>query len=59
MATCAAKNCGKPAEISQAKQPKMEILYPHKAVYNCYEGFSVDGNAKSNKTFEVACTVQY
>merc|ERR1719313_329195 len=55
MATCAAKNCGKPPKIDNAKQAKQEIVYPHEAVYQCNEGFSIDADAKGNKTFPMPC----
>merc|ERR1719160_955454 len=55
MATCAARNCGKPPKIDNAKQAKQEIKYPNIAVYQCNEGFSVDGDAKGNKTFNMPC----
>ncbi|MAD25829.1 MAG: hypothetical protein CMO44_16840, partial [Verrucomicrobiales bacterium] len=55
MATCAARNCGKPRKIDNSKQAKQEIKYPNIAVYICNEGFSVDGDAKGNKTFNMPC----
>eukprot|EP00746_Dinoflagellata_sp_MGD_P138404 gnl/MRDRNA2_/MRDRNA2_72053_c0_seq1.p1 gnl/MRDRNA2_/MRDRNA2_72053_c0~~gnl/MRDRNA2_/MRDRNA2_72053_c0_seq1.p1 ORF type:complete len:2101 (+),score=429.94 gnl/MRDRNA2_/MRDRNA2_72053_c0_seq1:113-6415(+) len=55
MATCAAKNCGKPPVIDNAKQAKQEIVYPNEALYHCNEGFSVDADAKGNKTFIMPC----
>merc|ERR1719428_1340367 len=55
MATCAARNCGKPRKIDNAKQAKQEIKFPHSAIYQCNEGFSVDGNAKGNKSFAMPC----
>jgi CUB/sushi domain-containing protein len=55
MGTCAAKNCGRPPKINNAKQAKQEILFPNVAMYVCNEGFSVDGNAKHDKTFGMPC----
>merc|ERR1719377_130949 len=47
--------CGVPATIEKAKTVIQKIRFPHAATYNCYEGYSQDGEAKGPKAFEVPC----
>jgi len=55
MASCMGRNCGKPAKISKAKTVIQDIIFPHAAAYNCYEGFSTDRKPNGPKAFSVSC----
>ena len=55
MATCVGRMCGKPAEIPKATTVIQDIRFPNAATYNCFEGYSQDGNARGPKSFEVPC----
>lgn len=55
MAACMGRMCGKPNAIEKAKVVGQNIRFPHGATYNCYEGYSTDGEPASNKSFVVPC----
>jgi hypothetical protein len=55
IATCIGLNCGKPPEVKKAKGIIQEVRFPNKAPYQCFEGHSVDGDAKSDKVFDIPC----
>jgi hypothetical protein len=52
---CVGRMCGLPPKIEKAKNVFQKIRYPHIATYNCYEGYSQNGQAKGPKAFGIPC----
>eukprot|EP00928_Gymnodinium_smaydae_P029885 TRINITY_DN22381_c0_g2_i2.p1 TRINITY_DN22381_c0_g2~~TRINITY_DN22381_c0_g2_i2.p1 ORF type:complete len:1830 (-),score=209.12 TRINITY_DN22381_c0_g2_i2:43-5193(-) len=53
---CKPVACGVPPAVLSAEVADAALVFPQAASYQCAEGYTTDGAAGGNKSFDVACT---
>jgi hypothetical protein len=52
---CHAVTCGEPNTLANAQRESGEVFFEQKVEYSCFEGYTLDGQAKSDGKFEIEC----
>eukprot|EP00928_Gymnodinium_smaydae_P007356 TRINITY_DN12653_c0_g3_i2.p1 TRINITY_DN12653_c0_g3~~TRINITY_DN12653_c0_g3_i2.p1 ORF type:complete len:1803 (-),score=176.54 TRINITY_DN12653_c0_g3_i2:449-5857(-) len=53
---CKPVACGEPPAARFAEVVSVQLVFPKVARYQCAEGYTTDGNANGNTSFEISCT---